>query len=288
MQNEVNDMTLDYVCPPRNKYRTVIVLSKDCEIEDKLALAHQLLSPKFEVEGIVAYGKGGTGAIKKFLALMRLEKYTVLEGDNGSGEPSEGARFIAERAMAADERPLYVAAYGALTDAARAVQLCPETEKTLTVVWCGGAAWPCGGRERHLEEDVDAANYLMASQTKLWQLPDNVYGQIKLTAAEAMNRVGNAGAQGRYFAEEIKKRIDKSGSNCLEIPGEAVVGAMINPFDHSYDCLPAPHINHQMYYVRNQYRRPVRVYYFIDSRMMLEDFYSKMSVLYADGEGEQG
>lgn len=273
---------LDYICPRKNKYRTVIVVAKRCGIEDKIALAHQLMSPKFEVEGIVAYGEGDKSELERFLDMMLLDGYEVIDGANGEDRASEGAEFIARRALADDERPLYVASYGSLTDAAQSVRMHPETEDAITVVWCGGAAWPCGGYERHLAEDVDAANYLMNSRVKLWQLPDKAYGQIKITAAEAISRLGAFGKQGAYIAEEVVKKIESSGGFCLEIPAEAVVGAMINPFDHSYDCLPAPRINHQMYYVRNRYLRPVRVYYFIDSRMMLEDFYSKMAVLYGN------
>lgn len=275
-------MTLDYICPRKNKYRTVIVLNKECEIEDKIALVHQLLSPKFEVEGIVAYGRGNSSKLKEFLEFMKLDHYRVLEGNEGQGELSAGAEFIAQRAAVDDERPLYLAAYGALTDIAQAIKIYPKAEEMMTIVWCGGAAWPCGGYESHLAEDIKAANYVMGSQTRLWQLPDQLYGQIKLTAAEAINRLSAFGAQGKYIAEEIVKRIRNNNCFCLEIPAEAVVGAMINPFDHSYECMPAPHINHQMYYVRNQYRRPVRVYNFIDSRMLLEDFYSKISLLYSD------
>ena len=39
---------------------------------------------------------------------------------------SEGARFIIEEALKVDERPLYIACQGAVTDVASALLICPE------------------------------------------------------------------------------------------------------------------------------------------------------------------
>ena len=155
---------------PENK-RVRVIVHTDCknEADDQYALAHHLMTPKFDVRGIIAghfdkncqrYGKDQTeqasyDEIIKILELMDLSgQYPVLHGaphglpDTATPIPSEGAGFIIQEAMRDDPRPLYVACQGAITDMASALLMRPEIAQRLTVIWIGGESlslrknWP--------------------------------------------------------------------------------------------------------------------------------------------------
>lgn len=119
-----------------------LIIHTDCknEADDQYAVAHQLMTPKFHVPGIIAghfegkprIEKGTTtkasyDEIKKVLGLMHIEdEYQVYMGaespleDARTPVPSEGAEFIIREAMREDKRPLYIGLQGALTDLASA------------------------------------------------------------------------------------------------------------------------------------------------------------------------
>lgn len=289
-------MELDFKCPKRNRLRTVICISEKSDTGGLMALAHYLLTPKYEVEGIIITGGNGKKENSKIVRLLEILKihgeYPVVGGaerkidEHERFVESEGADFICEQLKKEDERPLYVSVLGELTDAASAYSLLPEKCNKMHIIWAGGAPWPGGGREEFLERDINAANILLGSDVPFWQIPRDTYQRLCISSAELQARILPFGKLGKYLAvnamEEIRNR--KDYSDALILPGEAVFGALFNPFDHSYECCPAPRVNHQMYYIHNQYRRPVRVYYFLDSRMILEDFYSKLAVLYGKEE----
>lgn len=290
-------MKLDYKCPDQNKLRVILCISANPTAGGLLTLAHHLLTPKFKVEGIVLQDckdKENNG-VADLLEVMELNgRYPVFAGTSSKLEDvyvpleSEGAEFIISECGKHDDRMLHVNVLGKLTDVASAYLKKPKTCRNMNVIWAGGAPWPCGGPEEILEQDINAANVLMASDVKFWQIPRNAYQQMKVSGAEIQARMQPYGALGGHLASKVCEEIMARGDfmDTLVLPGESVYGALFNPFDHSYECLPAPKINHQMYYVRNQYRHPVRVYYFMDSRMILEDLYTKLAVLSRE-EGAQ-
>ena len=138
--------------------RVRLIIHTDCknEADDQYAVAHQLLTPKFDVRGIVAghfdigqnrYPQGKTtkasyDEVLKVLQLMHLEgRYPVLMGattgleDDRTPIVSEGAAFIIEEAMKEDDRPLYIGLQGAITDLASAILMKPEICSRMTAIW---------------------------------------------------------------------------------------------------------------------------------------------------------
>ena len=99
--------------------------------------------------------------------------YPVLIGSDeamrAESEPvdSEGARFIIRQAMKKDDRPLYIACQGAVTDIASALLMKPEIAKKIIVIWVGGAAYPKGGFEFNLKMDIHAVNALFESRAEV-------------------------------------------------------------------------------------------------------------------------
>lgn len=126
------------------KQKVRVIVHTDCknEADDQYAVAHHLMTPRFDVKGLVAghfwknpqqYGELGTAQasydeIIKVMELMGLKnQYPVKLGapraleDENTPIDSEGARFIIEEAMKEDKRPLYIACQGAITDVASAL-----------------------------------------------------------------------------------------------------------------------------------------------------------------------
>lgn len=106
--------------------------------------------------------------------------------------------------MKNDDRPLYLAFLGPLTDMASAILIEPEIlKRKLIVVWIGGGNWPEGGWEYNLKNDVTAANVVFKSSVELWQIPGNVYRMMPVSFAELFDRVRPWGAIGEYLCDNV-------------------------------------------------------------------------------------
>lgn len=298
---------------PENKKIRVIVHT-DCknEADDQFAVAHHLMTPRFEIKGIVAghfcknpqiYGEDGTAKasyeeIIKVLKLMELEgKYPVLMGaskgmtDESTPVDSEGARFIIEEAMKEDDRPLYVACQGAVTDVASALLMQPEIAERMTVIWIGGGDYPKGGFEFNLMMDIHAANVLFSSKTDVWQIPMSLYKTMSVSLAELQQKVLPCGKIGEYlFTQMVEFNHYASDFNMVWPHGEiwglgdqGTIAVLMEELEKtSYDLLPAPRIAEDMTYIHGQENRCIRVYHYLDARLTLEDFFAKLAINYGD------
>lgn len=298
---------------PENKKIRVIVHT-DCknEADDQFAVAHHLMTPRFEVKGIVAghfwknpqmYGEDGTAKasyeeVLKVLKLMELEgKYPVFLGaskgmpDEQTPVDSEGARFIIEEAMKEDDRPLYVACQGAVTDIASALLLCPEIADRMTVIWIGGGDYPKGGFEFNLMMDIHAANVLFASKAEVWQIPMSLYKTMAVSLAELQQKVFPCGQIGEYlFTQMVEFNHYAAKYNMAWPHGEiwglgdqGTIAVLMEELEKtSYDLLPAPRIAEDMTYIHDQENRCIRVYHYLDVRLTLEDFFAKLAINYGN------
>ena len=125
---------------PKNKVlRVIIDADAACEGDDQYAIVHALLTPKFDVRGLVAehfnpmLGDNSMEAsyneIIKLLKIMGVEdRYPVYRGvvdglrDEKTPEYSDAAKFIVEEAMREDEtQPLFVVCQGSLSNVADAL-----------------------------------------------------------------------------------------------------------------------------------------------------------------------
>lgn len=195
---------------------------------------------------------------------------------------SEGARLIIEEAMKEDERPLYIAFLGPLTDMASALLMQPEIAKRdITVIWIGGGNWPTGGWEYNLKNDVCAANVVFQSDAQLWQVPRNVYRMMPITYAELWNRIYPCGAIGKYLAENVVAFNNEETSRPREfrILGDSpAIGIILYNDCGEWEWKPAPEFDSAMNYIHTGKNRPIKVYKNIDSRFILEDLYAKLEL----------
>lgn len=297
-----------FVVPEQKKIRVIVHTDCKNEADDQYALAHWLMTPMADVRGIIAghfdsrwkmYGTHNTARqsydeVIKVLELMDLQgKYPVFMGaetpipDEETPVISEGARFIIDEAMRDDDRPLYIACQGSITDLASAILMEPAICSRMTCIWIGGGVWPEGGWEFNLAQDRHAANVVFSSQMPLWQVPMNVYKRFSVSLAELQYKVYPCGEIGKYLFEQLAEL----NVQLAEIPhwphgelwglgDQGCIAVLMQEREQTcdFDLKPAPRFAEDHTYIHGQGNRPIRVYHTVDSRLTLEDFFCKLAL----------
>lgn len=312
--------------PEEGRIRVICDTDAYNEADDQYCIAHLLMTPRFDVRAIIAEQFGNTKypdteaksyeEIHNITRLMGAEEDVhILHGASRALEDckepveSEGARFIIEEAMKDDPRPLFVCNTGALTNLACAYLLEPKIADRLTVIWIGGAAYPAGGFEYNLHNDIQAANVVFRSEMEIWQVPKPVYITMKVSFFELLNNVYPYGELGRYLVEhtlrtaeyEYEKMRDPStplGSRYLTMSRAAaassfagdlwclgdspVVGLMMNHTLGRFHMEKVPGIINPdgTYDFAASTGHQIRVYDDIDSHFIIRDFFEKIKYFF--------
>ena len=291
---------INFNIPNEKKIRVILDTDAKNEVDDQFAIVQAVLSESFDIKGIVASHFGNEKSkrsmedsydeIKKVLSLMEINNIPVYHGAKEAikkdliSQDSEGIRFIINEAMTDDERPLYIAVLGAITNIASALLLEPKiADKNITIIWIGGRDYPNGGWEYNLKNDVNAANIVLKSNIQLWQVPRNVYRMMPVTFAELWTKVYPFGKIGKYLAQNVVDFNNAWINRPTEyrILGDSpAIGIMLFDDCGEWQLMPAPEIDENMNYIYNDNNRLIRVYKNIDSRFILEDLYSKLKLFY--------
>ena len=182
----------------RPKGKIDVVLDTDAynEIDDQFAISYMLTYPeKLNVRGITAApflneksSSPADGMEKSYDEILKLLKLARKEGmadivykgsteylpDEKTPVDSPAARFLAELANEySPERPLYIAAIGAITNVASAFLMNPAMAENCVVVWLGGNAEssPWQASEFNMMQDIAAARVIFGSGVPLVMLP---------------------------------------------------------------------------------------------------------------------
>ncbi len=282
---------------PHKLARVIVNTDAKNEADDQYAIVHAILTPMFELHGIVPAHFGAKKSatslqdshdeVIKLLDLMDLRgKVRVADGaagpmpDERTAMPSPGAQLIVDEAMKEDDRPLHVAFLGPLTDMAAALLMEPRIqERKVRVVWIGGGHWPVGGREYNLSNDIHAANVVMRSRLEVWMLPMRVYRVIPMSYAELMERVWDKGPLGRYLVEQLIEWNNRRPEPIehRSLGDSPAIGVMMYPECGNSDWRPAPEFSQDMNYIHTGRNRPIKVYDDVDQRFILEDFLAKLA-----------
>lgn len=304
----------EYTVPENKKVRVIVHTDCKNEADDQYAVAHHLMTPRFDIKGLVAghfwknpqqYGELGTAQasydeILKVMDLMGVkDQYPVKMGaprgleDEKTPIDSEGARLIIEEAMKDDKRPLYIACQGAVTDVASALLMKPEIAERMTVIWIGGGDYPKGGFEFNLMMDIHAVNVIFSSKVPVWQIPMSLYKVMAVSLAELQLKVRPCGEIGKYLFKQmvdfnrVAAKYDMAWPHG-EIWGlgdQGTVAVLMEELEKaSYDLVPAPRIAEDMTYIHGQANREIRVYNYLDARLTLEDFFAKLQLNFGKQE----
>lgn len=245
--------------------------------------------------------------VQDVFARMGLQSTAVIQQganlpleDRATPRPAPAVEAIIAEAMRDDvSTPLFYAAGGGLTDLASAWLIEPRIAERLTVVWIGGAeheglaiappnAMPI---EYNLLIDVIAGQVVFTDSTlSVWQVSRDVYRQCLVSDAELRLRVAATGPLGRYLYDEIAvvfEMVDAhlAGAGETYALGDSplvlltALQSIFEPDSTSSRHVdrPTPSIADDGSYADVPGARPMRVYTWVDTRLMFEDFYLKLA-----------
>ncbi len=205
--------------------RTPVILSTDVgnEIDDQWAITYLLLSPSFDVRGIVsAHGPTlpapSAHATYKILLdvvehrLGMLNHPPLFEGsslplaNNASPRTGAAVEFIIEtsREFSSDHR-LVLLTIGAATDVASALLQDPSLSNRISVVAMGFKSLAEGGKEFNIENDPRAWQVILDSDVPVTiGAADVCYRDLAMSFEHARQLISQRGAIGGWLWEEYQ------------------------------------------------------------------------------------
>ena len=291
--------------PPASRVRLIVDADAKNEADDQFAIMHHLLTPKFDVRGIVATHfeqkagytgrsmEASCGEIEKLLRLADMDDVPFFRGcvsplrSIEDAPESEGARFIIQEAR--KEGKLFIAVQGAMTNVAAALNRAPDIAQNLVVLWNGGGPYPKGRPEFNVMQDPDVARAVLSSAAEVWQTDQSVYCALEVSLAELKNRVYPCGPIGRYLYEQLEAEnhveyrpdfLLRSGENWVLGDNTTIAVLLMSQFRGNWHMEHAPIIKEDLTYQANPNGKLIRVYDSIDVRMTLEDLYAKLALAY--------
>lgn len=298
-----------------------VIVDKDFagDPDDLPQLAHHLLSPGAEVRAVISshlavgdpiYPGSDSAAyglerVRRMLATMGCEEdgrlllgTTAALTDRATPQDSPGVDAIIAEARADDERPLFVAVGGGLTDVASALLRAPDIADRMTVVWIGGPEYPDLAEpapdHRHpghnLNIDIAAARVVFEdSDVPVWQVPRDAYRQALVSETELRTRVRPAGPLGAFLYAELDALVEKVAQMRGYQHATYVLGdqplvlltsllAIFEPSPASCRSVlrPGP-VFADDGTPTGRDGREVRVFTHIDNRLMFEDMYAALA-----------
>ena len=293
--------------PAAARMRVLVDTDARNEADDQYAILHHLLSPTFDVCGIVAAhfeqksGQDGQSMeksyreIEKLLHLAAIDDVPFARGcarplrDETDAPDSDGVRMII--AEASKPGTLYIAVQGAMTNVAAALNAAPDIAGNVVVLWNGGGPYPAGRPEFNVMQDPAAARSVLACPAEVWQTDQSVYSTLEVTLAELRRRVYPCGAVGRYLYEQLAQEnlrdynpafLLRAGENWTLGDNTTVAVLLMNRFRGNWHMRRAPHINADLTYSDDPNGKMIRVYDSIDVRMTLEDLFCKLELAYGE------
>jgi len=202
------------------RYR--VIISSDIggsDPDDFQSLAHLLIhADAFDLEGLIASppGKGRAADILEVIEayendfpnlqrhspaypppdrLRAITKQGAVDPapKKGFTEPTEGSKWIIERANARDERPLYVLVWGSITDVAQALHDDPAIKRKLRVYYVG--SW-------NTSSDPSARDYVYHQHPNLWLVEANSTFRGMYIGGRQEGDLGNR----EFIARHVKGR----------------------------------------------------------------------------------
>jgi purine nucleosidase len=281
--------------------RVIINTDAKNEADDQFAIVHALLSPIFDIRGLIAAHFGthrsersmaeSREEIELLLGLMNLTgSVIVADGataglvDEHTPQDSPGAQLILEESrLATPDDPLFIAFLGPLTDMASAILLDPEiVHRDLVVIWIGGVGYgglaSGPGIEFNLSNDIAGANVVFDSGITIWQVPSSVYSMVSVGYAELDEKIGQAGPLGEYLIRQLHEWNETHHPEPIEsrsLGDSPAISLMLYPRGGTFRVVPAPRFGADGHYVPGS-GHPIKVCESVDVRFLLEDMFAKI------------
>jgi inosine-uridine nucleoside N-ribohydrolase len=200
---------------------------------------------------------------------------------------SEATDFLIERAMAADERPLYVAAIGAPTNIASAILLEPRITEHIVVLWTSGyPSWsPLSNRPSlNLIQDVAASRLLFDCGVPLVYLPGFYIGaQLAISLPEMERWVRGRGQIGDYLYHlythnpiHFQRGITDQSDRTWVIWDLICFAWLIDADWVPSRLVSAPSLDAELHWQQTVDRHPIREAIGVDRDAIFRDFYRKL------------
>ncbi|WP_443172169.1 nucleoside hydrolase [Nonomuraea sp. KM90] len=257
---------MHYLETAMRQRRVIINTDAKNEADDQFAIVHGLLSPTFDVRGLIPAHFGTRRSqrsmeesreeIDLLLDLLHLTgSVTVADGaatalpDERTPVDSPGAQLIIEESkLATQDDPLYVAFLGPLTDMASAILLDPGlVRRPVVVIWIGGPGYRGYdeglGIEFNLSNDIHAANVVFGSGITVWQVPRDVYTKVSVSYAELEEKIGGGGTLGRYLIKQLHEWNAVYHPEPIEsrsLGDSPAIALMLFPMSGNFRTRPAP------------------------------------------------
>lgn len=286
-----------------------VVLDTDTynEIDDQFALSYLLRSTeKLTVKALCAapfFNENSTspedGMERSYAEIFNLLKLAgredlnpiVYEGsrtylpDENTPVDSPAARAIVELARQySPEKPLYVAAIGAITNVASALLLDPAIRENIVVVWLGGTApeWP-NSREFNLFQDVAAARVVFGCGAPVVQLPcAGVVDRFYATGPELNYWLKGKNALCDYLVEHTEETANAYAAGKVwsrVIWDVTTIGWLLNDGDRFMESriIPAPIPQYDDHYSMDFTRHPLCTVWKINRDALMQDLFDKLT-----------
>jgi len=284
-----------------SRRRVIINTDAKNEADDQFAIVHGLLSPTFDVRGLIPAHFGTRRSsrsmeesreeVDHLLDLLDLTGKVPVANGAATGMPDEqtpidspGAQLIIEESkLASKDDPLFVSFLGPLTDLAAGILLDPEiVHRDVIVIWIGGRGYrgytTYPGIEFNLSNDIHAANVVFGSGMTVWQVPSDVYTKVSVSYAELEEKIGDAGELGKYLIEQLVEWNATYHGEPIEsrsLGDSPAIALMLFPRSGDMRVRPAPRFGVDGWYLPGT-DNPIHVCEQVDVRFLLEDMFAKI------------
>jgi purine nucleosidase len=251
---------------------------------------------------------------RELVQLIGREDVPIVAGSNdalsGPTEPqmTAAAEAIVQEAMRDDtEVPLFVTCGGSLTNIASAWLMEPRIAERLTLLWIGGREYDdlADPLPRALPVEYNTSIDIVAAQVVfntsslvLWQVPQNVYRQVLASRAELLLRMRPQGEVGEHLFRSLDQFADAMQAYGLPVGETFILGdsplvllsalhSSFSPSPSSSEWIERPRFGllDSGHYDSTRIGPTIRIFTRLDTRLLMEDLYAKLSLHHAMAPG---
>lgn len=266
------------------------------EVDDPFAIAYALRSPeRMNVLGIYAAPfamnektqdpkKGmemSYEEIKKVLRLCGCSEKLAMRGADGYGAPrsSQAAEHLIEISRSYNmDKPLYIAAIGAITNVATAILLEPDIIKRIVLVWLAGNDFNDSPNVYNIYQDVVSAQVIFQSGVPLVHVPCNSVTSHLITGIPELEAcIGGKNKLCDYLVGIVKEYQDDYFAWGKQIWDIGVMGYLMKEEFAACETVAAPILTDNITWSRDYRRHLIKNVKEINRDGIFRDMYRKLS-----------